>query len=152
MKLKILTLFIICFSFSVLLYSQNTKTVPFTSAKNYYVKNTFQNSGIQFFKILSMDELNKVMGMATVMGEDGRPTNIDFKKQFAIVVIHYETDTMTELLPTKLLLQGKRSLVFEYKKKLGDKTTYTTKPFMFILVDEKYRSRKLSIKQTKDKE
>lgn len=147
MKSKYLLLLFFCTSASMLVYSQEKKIIPFTIAKNYFVNNTFQNSDIQFFKILSIEELNKVMGMATVMGANGRPTNIDFKKQFAIAVIHYESDTMTELIPSKLFLQGKRNLIFEYRKRLGEKMTYIAKPFMLILVDGKYRNAKLKTLQ-----
>ena len=40
--------------------------------------------------------------MATVMGANGKPTPIDFNKQFVIAVINNETDISTSFTPIKL--------------------------------------------------
>ena len=52
--------------------------VPFEVAKNYFFKN---NQVIpEYPKIVSEEEFNKLFGMATTMGEDGKPTAIDFTR------------------------------------------------------------------------
>ena len=149
MKIRLLALLFLCFYHSLSIYSQDSKRVSFDVAKNYFVNNTYQNSNIQFFKILDLKKLNEIMGMSTVMGADGRPTKIDFKNEFAIAVIHSQTDTMTELEPIQLVANGKRNLVLEYKKILGHKMTYAIKPHLLILVERKYRNYKLNTIQGK---
>ena len=52
--------------------------VAFEVAKNYFFKN---NQVIpEYPKIVSEEEFNKLFGMATTMGEDGKPTAIDFTR------------------------------------------------------------------------
>lgn len=52
--------------------------IAFEVAKNYFFKN---NQVIpEYPKIVSEEEFNKLFGMATTMGEDGKPTAIDFTR------------------------------------------------------------------------
>ena len=126
-------------------FGQNRSTVPFKVATNYFVNNTFNKSDITGNKILSAEKFAEVFSMAPVMGNNGRPTHIDFTKQFVIVVIDEVTDFDTELLPRKLVKISNKKLIFEFERKIGEKQTMTTRPFIIIIVDKKYRNYKIEL-------
>jgi hypothetical protein len=109
------------------------------------VKNTYKNGDVKGHKIVTEKEFTATMGMGTVMGAGGRPTVIDFTKQFVIIVINDETDVMTTLLPEKLELLGKKKLLFTFETKLGEKSTMTMRPFTMVIVDKKYKNRKIEL-------
>ncbi len=119
-------------------FGQKNQSVPFTVARNYFVKNTFKKGDLAGNKICSKVQFDKVFGMATVMGKDGQPTTIDFKKQFVIVVINEVSDIPTELIPKKLELMGKHRLNYTYETKTGNKGTAMMQAFSLIIVDKKY--------------
>lgn len=125
--------------------AQTKKEVPFVVAKNYFVNNTFKKGDIKGNKILTSKEFEKNIGMATTMGEDGKPTTIDFTKQFVIIVVNENTDIVTNLNPNKLTINGKKRLKFAYRKDVGEKTTYTMTPFTMIIVDRKYKDYKIEL-------
>lgn len=65
---------------------QVSAPIPFKIAKGYFVNNTF--SGKLMNPIINHpDSFQRIFGMATVMGEDGKPTPIDFEKEFVVAVI-----------------------------------------------------------------
>lgn len=125
------------------LMAQNKKSVKYTIAKNYFIKNNYRDSIAHTRKIVSAAELDELLGMATVMGIDGKPTSIDFTKQYVIVVIGRETNVATDFIPEKLSISGKRRLTFNYKVKIGAKMTSTIRPFTMIVVDRKYMDYKM---------
>lgn len=122
--------------------SSNTKTktedavtdIAFTVAKNYFVNNTVKN--LDNPKIETADKFNEIFGMATTMGNDGKPTQIDFQKKYVIAVILPETDLMTTVEPIRLQKDAKGNITLLYKKTLGQKQTYTTRPGFQIIVDK----------------
>ena len=71
--------------------------VVFEVAKNYFFKN--DQVIPEYPKIVSEEEFTKLFGMATTMGEDGKPTAIDFTKQFVLAIVLPETDFATEINP-----------------------------------------------------
>ena len=52
--------------------------IAFEIAKNYFFKNNQEIPSSP--KITTAEEFGKLFGMATTMGEDGKPTEIDFTK------------------------------------------------------------------------
>jgi hypothetical protein len=120
--------------------------VSFVLAKNYFVNNTI--STIDNPKIESEEEFNKIFGMATHMGKDGKPTEIDFSKKNVIAVILPVTDVSTEIQPISLKKNGKKGLVLTYKTKLGEKQSFTTHPNFAIIVDKAAKG-KVTLKQIK---
>lgn len=137
---SMLCLTIMSFSMS---FGQKNQPIPFTVAYHYFVKNTYKNGDLVGNKICSKVVFDKIFGMATVMGKDGQPTNIDFQKQFVIVVINGVSDIPTELIPQKLELLGKNRLKFTYEIKTGNKGTAMLQAFTMIIVDKKYSKYKV---------
>ncbi len=110
-------------------------TVPFTVIQRYFVKNTVKNAPAKP-RIDDRATFDKLFGAAAVMGTNGLPTSIDFANQSVIAVISPETNRATELLPVSLVKRTDGKLVFTYRKKTGAAQTYTTRPFLAILIDK----------------
>ena len=96
--------------------------VAFEVAKNYFFKNDQMIP--EYPKLVSEEEFTKLFGMATTMGEDGKPTAIDFTKQFVLAIVLPETDFATEIYPVKVEEKGD-SLLYSYEVKTGEKQSFT---------------------------
>ena len=114
--------------------------VAFEVAKNYFFKNdqTIPASP----KITTEEEFNKLFGMATTMGEDGKPTEIDFTKQFVLAIVLPVTDIATEITPVKLEAKGD-SLFYTYDVKTGEKQSFTIQSVSIIILDRKFENNKV---------
>jgi hypothetical protein len=122
---------------------QNKADVKFTVAKNYFVKNTFKNEEVVQKKIVSQKDFDEIFGMASLMGAEGKPTPIDFKKQFVIVVICKETNKATELQVLSLQKGKKNKLLLQFETKIGTEMTYVSQAFLIIVVDDKYKNQEI---------
>ncbi|MDO5607141.1 MAG: hypothetical protein Q4G08_01675 [Capnocytophaga sp.] len=111
------------------------KDIPFVVAERYFVNNSVTD--IDSPKITTQEDFEKIFGMATVMGENGRPTQIDFSKQFVIALIKPETNRPTELTAVSLQMNTENELLFAYKSKIGEPQEYTIRPCLVIVVDKK---------------
>ncbi len=116
----------------------DANAIPFVNANNYFVKNTFKDGDLKSPKITTQEEFDKVFGAATVMGDNGKPTQIDFANQYVVTYIHKETDLTTTLSVESFVKNEKGELVFNYKVTEGEKQSFTTKPVLIIVVDKKY--------------
>jgi len=141
---KICAIVAVIFLSMNLLNAQTLQEVPYKFAKHYYVKNNIKTDQLKQYKIVSKKEFDKVFGAAAVMGRDGIPTKIDFKKEFVIAVVGAETSTASALIPERLLAEskwkdaGKLKLVFQLKQKLGQTNSFTVVPNIIAVVDRKY--------------
>ncbi len=114
--------------------------VPFEVAKNYFFKN---NQVIpENPKIVTEEEFKKLFGMATTMGEDGKPTAIDFTKQFVVAIVLPVTDFATEINPVKVEDKGE-SLRYTYEVRTGEKQTFSIQPVSIIILDKKYEGKEI---------
>ena len=109
--------------------------ISFDVAKNYFFKNGAAIPASP--KITSEEMFNKLFGMATTMDKDGKPTAIDFSKQFALAIVLPVTDVATEIHPVKVEEKG-GSLLYTYAVKTGEKQTYSIQPVSIIILDKKY--------------
>lgn len=114
------------------------KNVPFSFAKNYFVKNSASEESLKINKIESIDIFESIFGMATLMGDNGKPTVIDFKNQFLVVYIVPETDIKTEITVKNIVQNEKNQLVLNLEIKEGEKQSFTSQPFVLLVVDKKY--------------
>ncbi|MBO5054359.1 MAG: hypothetical protein J6C44_09055 [Muribaculaceae bacterium] len=112
-----------------------TDTIPYKSADRYFVKN-----GVDTIpEVISSDkEFNKYFGTATVMGDGGQSTAIDFSKEYVIAVVLPQTDYSTEIIPGPLVKDGNRGLVFHCTVKVGEKQSYMVRPVYMAIVDSRY--------------
>ena len=77
--------------------------------------------------------------MATVMGENGKPTAIDFSKEFVLAIVLPVTDVATEIIPLKIEEKDK-VLDYCYEVKTGEKLSYEIRPCSIIILDKKYEN------------
>ena len=111
--------------------------VPYEVANNYFVNNSVDK--LPDVKIESQDDFQKYFGMATAMGPNGKPTAIDFNKQYVIAVVRDESWYGDEIKPGKLKWADKGLLEFSYKiLKDKAKRSYSVRPLLLIVVDRKY--------------
>lgn len=111
--------------------------VAFEVAKNYFFNNGQEIPASP--KITTADEFSKLFGLATTMGEDGKPTEIDFTKQFVLAIVLPVTDVATEISPVKVESKGD-SLLYTYDVKTGEKQSFTIQPVSIIILDKKYEN------------
>lgn len=115
----------------------NAQNIPFIEAKGYFVKNNVEGSALTNPKITTKEDFDRFFGMATVMGKDGKPTNIDFSNQYVIAVIAEKAQKQTFLQTVSLLQQGK-NIVLTYKETQGQLQSFTTQPKLLLVLDKKY--------------
>lgn len=89
-------------------------------------------------KITSQEVFNSYFGAATVMGEHGRPTAINFSRQYVIAVARPATNVKITLVPKSLVANKKGDVVLTYQEVQGKKRTFTTKPLLLVIVDKQY--------------
>jgi hypothetical protein len=117
-----------------------SKDVPFEIAKNYFFKKDCTLPANP--KITTEDNFSKLFGMATTMGKDGKPTPIDFSKQFVLAIVLPVTDFSTEINPVKVEEKGD-SLLYSYEVKTGEKQSYSIQPVSIIILDKKYENKEV---------
>ena len=122
--------------------NKGTDKVAFEVAKNYFFKNDQQIPVSP--KITTEEEFNKFFGMATIMGEDGKPTSIDFTKQFVLSIVLPITDIATEINPVKVEAKSD-SLFYTYEVKTGEKQTYSIQPVSIIILDKQYENNEVKL-------
>jgi hypothetical protein len=128
---------------------ETSNEVAFEEAKNYFFNNDQEIPTSP--KITTAEEFGKLFGMATTMGEDGKPTEIDFTKQFVLAVILPVTNLATDITPDRLEEKGD-TLFFFYNAKVGEARTYNTQPVSLIILDKKYADKQIVMvnEQVKD--
>lgn len=112
-------------------------SVPFTEARNYFVSNTYPDQALHSVTITSQAEFDKIFGMATTMGPDGRPTPIDFSRQHVLAVIAPASDKEPRL-EAGTLQQSDRGLTLTYRLTEGPAGPTETRPALLLLVDNQY--------------
>lgn len=122
--------------------NEGNNEVTFEVAKNYFFKNDQQIPASP--KITTEEDFNKLFGMATVMGEDGKPTSIDFTKQFVLAIVLPVTDMATEINPMKVEAKSD-SLFYTYQVKTGEKHTYSIQPVSIIILNKQYENNEVKL-------
>lgn len=127
--------------------SQKSKEISFREAQNYFVKNTFKTDQIVSKKITTQSELNDFFGSATVMGSNGKPTVIDFEKEFVVVVICPETYFDSQFTSIKLVEAKENKVSIEYKITTKEKQTYSVVPFSLMILGKEHIDKHFVLKQ-----
>ena len=123
--------------------------VVFEVAKNYFFKNDQEIPASP--KITTAEDFGKLFGMATTMGNDGKPTEIDFTKQFVLAIVLPVTNLATEITPDRFEEKGD-TLFYFYDAKVGEAQSYSTQPISLIILDKKYADKQIVMvnEQVKD--
>ena len=110
--------------------------VPYKLAKGYFVKND-ADAAIENTKFGNQQDFDKVFGMATTMGENGKPTDIDFTKEFVVAQIEDPSTQKLELKPISVR-KNANILEIKYRKIVGANQSYTTQQVMVLVIDNRY--------------
>ena len=117
--------------------NEQVENIPYVQVRGYFVKNDADLSLLKDGKITSEKDFSALFGAAAVMGEDGKPTIVDFSKQYVIAIVGEKTDLSVQITP--LTLDKKEgNLTFNYEYKEGEKQSYTIQPLLMVAVDSKY--------------
>ena len=108
--------------------------IEYQIINNYFVKNTVKKE--QKRKIENQKEFDALFGAATIMGTEGKPTPIDFKRQNVIAIIGKTTNYNTSIEIIGVAMGAMGTVVVSYKTIKGAKMTYTIKPFAALLIDK----------------
>lgn len=119
---------------------QVSNEVPFTVAEHYFFNNGQEIPANP--KITSEETFKKLFGMAAVMGANGKPTDIDFTKQFVLAVVCPLTDVYTEIKPLKVEEKGD-TLYYHFDVTTGEKQSSTMRPLSLIILDKKYENKEV---------
>jgi hypothetical protein len=117
--------------------SSNETKIPFLEAKNYFVKNNYPEKEIHSLVLKTQKDFEEIFGMASTMGTEGKPTNIDFNKQYAIAIIGNTTDKATTI-DVISLKKNNNEILLEYKINEGEKVSFKSRPFKLIIIDNSY--------------
>lgn len=109
-------------------------SIEYQIINNYFVKSTVKKG--QKRKIENQKEFDTLFGAAAIMGKDGKPTAIDFKKQNVIAIIGNTTNYNTSYEITGVAMGAMGTIVVSYKTNKGIKMTYSIRPFTAIIIDK----------------
>ena len=129
-------------SIMALVSCKGPSDVPYTELDHYYFKNGQDIPGNP--KIDTEEAFASLFGMAPVMGESGKPTPIDFSKEFVIAVVCPVTEYHTELDPESLRMEN-GELVFTYTEAVGEKQSWSMQPILLVKVSRKYETETVRI-------
>lgn len=138
MKTKLFALLSLILIFLVSCKSTSSiSSIPYTKAERYFVKNTVKDGSILLMRFVSQEKFDEYFGMATVMGQDGKPTIINFETQYVIAIIHPSTENDVAFSAYNLQETEDR-IVVNYKIEERQKQSYTSRPYLMFVVDQKY--------------
>ena len=113
--------------------------VPFDLAKGYFLRNDVGTDACPV-KITSEEELLKYFGMATVMGEAGKPTAIDFDHSFVVPIVYPQTDRETTIVVDSFQHTAPAELTLSASTVRGEEPrSFTIRPIELLVVDSYYR-------------
>lgn len=119
------------------------ESVAYSVANRYFFNNGATPPASN--KVTDAETFSKLFGMATVMGKNGQPTEIDFSKEFVIPVVLPETNRATSIKLGKLVEEGD-GLTLYYKVKQGEERSYTIRPMELLIVDGKHAGKRVTLK------
>lgn len=133
---------------TIMAYGQSTAKIPFQVAKGYYFRGDIDSVRFVRNKITSKKAMDSFFGFAAFMGKEGKPTEINFSKNFVICVVINEVDKLMELSPIGLTKKANNRLEFHFKMLVGEKMTSRSRPILLVLVDNKYKNYDIQITRT----
>ena len=142
--MKRIFLFLTCVA--ALVACAGPKDVPYTVLDHYFFKNGQDVPGNP--KIDTEEAFATLFGMATVMGESGKPTPVDFDKEFVIAVVKPVTEDETELDPEALRMEN-GELVFTYDETVGERQSWTMRPVLLVKVSREYETETVRVEASR---
>jgi hypothetical protein len=107
--------------------------INYEVAKGYFVKNTVSVQQPTSIILANKVAFDSILGMAATMGANGKPTDFDFSREYAIVFIYPETDSSVVLHPDSLKLKADTARL-SVTIQPGLKQTYRIVPSLLLKV------------------
>lgn len=107
----------------------------YTELQNYYVNNTVSVTQPFRHVFTTEEEFSRYFGEAATMSPNGQPTAVNWGTQYVMAVINPTTDRATRMYPVSVLQNG-NSIIFNYKVEKGEKQSYTTTPYVAVVLDK----------------
>lgn len=114
--------------------AQTPKPVSYNVAANYFCTDGLPNTGKTIQPITSEATFQLYYQPAASMGKGGRPSPIDFTRQFVIPIKEPASDIQTNI-NVKSLTKSGDTYTLEYTVAKGEKMTWTSKNCMAIIVN-----------------
>jgi ecotin len=108
--------------------------IEYQNIKNHFVKNTVKKG--QKRKIENQKEFDALFGTAAIMGAEGKPSPIDFKRQNVIAIIGKTSNYNTSYEITGVAMGAMGAVVVSYKTIKGTKMSYSIRPFTAVTIDK----------------
>ena len=121
---------------------KGAKSVKYEWLQNYYVRNDVECSKPQHLVIDNEKDFNAYFGPAAIMG--GKPTDINWKKQFVIAILLPETNKPTMVTPMEVK-QSPGNVIFWFQVNKGRKTSYTLVPFAAVALNKPSDSQQMQV-------
>lgn len=89
------------------------KNISYKPVRKYFLKNTYDNKDFTEKIMSSQDEFERLLGGATTMGTDGKPTPIGFSKENVLTLICPKTNLDVK---TYKVLKGALNGLYDYSQ------------------------------------
>ncbi len=121
--------------------------IPYIEAKGYFIKNTVKENQYINPIIKSQKKFQELFGAATVMGSNGKPTDIDFNKQYVVAVIGKTTNKACVINPISLIKKNK-TIILNYNITESKETlSYYSRPLLLLIIDNSHQEKIKLVKQ-----
>lgn len=102
--------------------------------------------------ITTREEFDAQFGMATVMGEGGQPTPVNFRKQVVLAIVLPVTEKATTIDSVTVSQTSADELTLAYTVHEGFDNGYSIQPVYLLSIDRRYRNCKVRVVPTVRKE
>jgi hypothetical protein len=112
--------------------------VPFTQVRNYFVKNDYRDSTLHSLKITNQIGFYKYFGMAATMGNNVKPTPVDFTKQYIVALIAKASDDISELKVSSFK-KINQTILITYEQIKSEKQHYAVRHLGLLIVNNAHQ-------------
>ena len=112
-------------------------SISFKKAENYFVKNTFNTNKTCYLKINKLDSFNQIFGMATTMHQNGKPTEINFSKEFVYAIIEPVGPYFIQYKNPRLY-KVNQTLKLVYTTQKQDAESTLMQPCLLLIMDKQF--------------
>jgi len=119
--------------------------IDYRIADRYFLRNDakFPDDPI----VTTQAQFDSLFHSAPLMGENGRPTKIDFEREFVIGISLPETNDETQIVPGEMTMDDD-ILNLNYAVNVGEHNrSFSIKPLVLLIVERKYLPEECVLKQ-----
>lgn len=139
-----------CFVSSITIaQDKNSQTLPFEKMSNYFVLHSIPSGKTKLMKITNQKEFDAYFGMAATMGEEGKPSPINFDTHFVLAIVYSYTNQLIDIIPVQLNQTAKKKAQFQYQLKSNGSQSAISRPITMIKVNKQFVKFKFELQQVK---